>query len=392
MALVSIASSTATASVIRGDIMRPLIGVWTADLVIDQVDGAGFSAGTQVTITSENGYSLKGVVDPNRQGDFLDAVHVRVLGGAGGIVSKLATARSYIQPGAFVRDVLNGLCTDTGEQLSNTIDPGFLATNLQAWSVVGGNSCGRALKALIDIVAPTYNWRILADGTLWIGAETWSQASATYDVLNQDPADGSFHIGAESPFIVPGTNLPDIGNVSRVHDTIADGRMRSSVWVDIPGTDRGINDATQRMAKQAFPLVDYLAFYDAKVVAQSADGATVDLKPVDSRIAGMQRVPLRLGLPGCVVQFAPGSIVRLGWDRGNPEFPCACLFNGGETLTAVTLGSSAESVVTKSDIDAIKLAISSAAVTPNDGGATLKANIIAAWPAAVGSQTIKVQR
>jgi hypothetical protein len=392
MALVTIASHSTTASVISGDIMRPLVGVWSADLVIDQPDGSGFDPGSSVTITSENGYSLSGTIDPSRQGSFLDAIHIRVIGGAGGIVNKPATAKAYMQPGAFVRDVLNGLCNDSGEKLSSTIDPSFLANNLQAWSVLGGNTVGRSLRALLDIAAPTFNWRILADGTLWMGSETWSQDTTTYDILYQDPADSSFHIGSESPFISPGINLADVGNVSRVHDTIADGKMRSQVWIDIPGTDRGINDATQRIAKQAFPLVDYLGFYDAKVVSQSADGATVDIQPNDSRLAGMQRIPLRLGLPGCTVKFSPGAIVRLGWDRGNPELPYACLFNGGESITEIDIGSSPDNVVTKSDIDAIKAAISGAAVVAQDGGAALKANILAAWPVSVGSQSIKVQR
>lgn len=63
------------------------------------------------------------------------------------------------------------------------------------------------------------------------------------------------------------------------------------------------------------------------------------------------------------------------------------------TPTGVNLGAGAnDNVVTKADIAAIKLAISGAAVAPNDGGATLKANIIAAWPASVGSSTTKSVR
>lgn len=387
MALVLIASPTNTASVISGDIMRPLVGVWTADLVIDQTDGTGFDPGTQVKITSDNGYSLTGVVDPNRQGDFLDAVHVRVIGGAGGVVSKLASAQAYIQPGAFVRDVLNGLCSDSGETLSSTVDAGFLGANLQAWSVVAGNSVARALRALIDIVSPSSNWRILSDGTLWIGSETWPQSTDTFDTLWQDPKDASFHIGSESPFISPGMSLPDVGNVARVNDTISDGAMHSRVWIDIPGTDRGINDSTQRMAKQALPLIDYFTLYDAKVVTQSGDGATVDIQPVDPRLAGMQRVPLRLGLPGCSVQFLPGAIVRLGWDRGNPELPYACLFNGGETLTGFNIGSSPDNVLTKTDMTALISSITTMASTGNSGGP-----LSFTAPVIYSSNTVKVQR
>lgn len=344
MALVTITSSTTTASVIRGDIMRPLVGVWTADLVIDQPDGTGFDPGTQVTIASENGYELKGTVDPNRQGAFLDAVHVRVLGGAGGML-KDATARAYVQPGAYVRDVLNGLCSDSGESISSTVDSGFLLTNLAAWSVLGGNTVARNLRALLNIVAPSYNWRILADGTLWIGLETWSSATSTFDVLWQDPADQSFHLGSESPFIEPGTNVSSIGNVSRVQDTIQEGQLRSRVWVDIPGTDRGLNAAMQSIAKQALCGVDYYALYVCQVVSQSSDLTTVDVQPVGARnqalIGSLQRVPVRLAA-GVKVQMAPGSTMLLGWDGGNPEGPyvTAGLISDAATTISLEAGSS----------------------------------------------------
>src|SRR5690348_17741540 len=113
--------------VLKGTVILPLVGVWTADLQLDQVDGTGFSAGTKVTITSENGFKLSGVVAPDRTGDFLESVYVRILGGAGGM-AKTVTARSYVQPGAFVKDVLQGLSTDSGEALSSTISSGFLNT------------------------------------------------------------------------------------------------------------------------------------------------------------------------------------------------------------------------------------------------------------------------
>jgi len=75
-------------AVLNGTIMMPLIGVWVADFVLDQPDGTGFDAGTKVTIASENGFELKGTVAPNRTGDYLDAVHVRILGGSDRLFSQ----------------------------------------------------------------------------------------------------------------------------------------------------------------------------------------------------------------------------------------------------------------------------------------------------------------
>jgi hypothetical protein len=341
MALVNIASSSTTANVIEGNIMSQLVGAWIADLRIDDPTSSGgsssFPAGTQVTITSENGYSRTGVVDPTRTGSRLDAVHVRVIGGAGGMF-KASSARSFVQPSAFVRDVINGLVADSGETLDSTTSQTFLTQNLTAWSTLGGNSVARNLKALLSIAAPGYNWRILANGNLWIGQETWSASTATFDVMDFDPADQSYLIASESPFIVPGVNIASVGNVARVLDIIEDGHLRTRCYVDIPGTVRGLADATQRMALQALPGVDYYALYICQVAAQN--GNNVDLNPVGARnkalLGSLQRVPLRV-TTGVVPTMAPGGTVLLGWDGGNPEVPYCIGGFAGDTATNLAL-------------------------------------------------------
>jgi hypothetical protein len=276
--------------VISGTIVRPLVGVWTADLVLDQSDAGSFAPGTKVTITSEGGYSLAGVVDPNRSGGFLDAVHVRVVGGAGGM-AKAASPRAYVQPSAFVRDVVNGLAKDAGESLSSTSDQGFLSTNLAAWSAMG-KSVTWNLRTLLKIVAPAFSWRILSDGTLWIGAESWPSASGTFDAISQNPADGSFDLGVEAPFVAPGTAIDGIGNINRCVDTIEGGQLRTHVYVDLPGEgERGLQASISRMVAQASAGVDYYGLYLFQVVSQSGDLATVDVQPLGDRKQTAARRP-----------------------------------------------------------------------------------------------------
>jgi hypothetical protein len=365
-------------NVIGGSIMMPLVGVWTADLVIDAVEG--FAAGTHVTIESGS-FSLSGTVAPDRTGDFLDAVHVRVLGGAGGMAT-LAMPKSYTQPGAFVRDVLNGLCRDAGETLSSTASASFTGTNLTAWAVVE-MPVSQALQCLIDFVAPGLNWRILANGELWVGSETWPNSSASFELLEQDPTQGQYDLGVESPSITPGVSLEGVGNVDRVEHHIGENTIRSHVWTVGADPDRGFKSAVQALAIQALPGIDYLTFYDARVVSQSADGATLDLQPLDPRLPGFGSVPLKLGIPATVAKFATGKIVRLGWDRGNPARPYACLFDGGETLTSLELGGD-DNVLTRSDFATFLYAWQNAAVGTNDGGALMRANTLALLATAPG--------
>jgi len=332
-------------TVISGSVMRPLVGVWTADLVIDQADGTGFDPGTKVTITADGGYSLTGVVDANRTGDFLDAVHVRVIGGAGGIMSNNSAARSYVQPQAFVRDVISGLMSDSGETLSATTDAGFLATNLTAWSTIGADTVDRNIRVLVDIIAPSMSWRVLSDGTVWVGNESWPSLAGTIDIIAQDPTDGSYYLGVNSPFVIPGVSIDGVGKVARVQDIIESGKLRSRVWSNFDGQDRGANAAIQTMARQALPGVDFYATYVCQVEAQSADMSTVDVMPVGARnksiIGGLQRVPVRFAA-GVNVQMAPGSTVLLSWDGGDPQGPYVLAGLCSDTPITIQLGGGAQ--------------------------------------------------
>lgn len=347
--------------VLSGTIALPLVGVWTADLVLDQVDGTGFDAGTRVTIKAEDGVELTGTVSPDRSGTFLDSVHVRVVGGAAGMPT-VVQPRAYVQPGAYVRDVLNGIATDSGETLSTTISASLLNTNLTAWAVMSVPAV-QALLALIDIIAPSAHWRILNDGKLWVGEETWTTATPEYVELSANPSEGVFDLGVDSPSIVPGCTIDGIGKIGRVEHTIEAGKIRTRVLVYMGAEERGIRGAVAAMVRQEISGIDYYTFYDAKVQSQSDDGSTVDLQPVDTRLPGMSRVPLRWGLPGVVAKFAPGTMMRLGWDRGNPQYPYACLSQGGETVTQIQIAGTGEPFVagTASEIGTLTLTVAGSA-------------------------------
>lgn len=78
-----------------------------------------------------------------------------------------------------------------------------------------------------------------------------------------------------------------------------------------------------------------------------------------------------------------GAIVRLTADGGVVVIP------GGAGTVQLGEAGASDPVARKSDIDAIESAINGAAVVANDGGAALKANILAAWPGSVGSAKVR---
>lgn len=352
-------------AVIQGNIIRPLTGVWTADLVIDRPDGAGFEPGARVTIASENGYELKGVVAPNRTGDFLDAVHVRVLGGAGGM-AKVARPRSYVQPAAYCSDVVNGLMKDAGETLSGTASQDFLRTNLTAWSVFA-TPVARALETLLDMAGTGIGWRVLADGAVWIGSETWPTASVDFDLLGESPEDASVLCGIESPSFEPGTTVEGIGRIARVENSIGEGKIRARLWTD--AGDRGIAAALKSMVDHATAWVDYFGLYECKVVSQSSDLLTVDvspLPPVDARLGGLQRVEVRAGT-GIKVKFSSGAKVLLGWKGGDPQKPYVLPGLSAEAFDRLQLGGDVDAARKDDHVDCGTLALTITVTGPTAG-------------------------
>lgn len=106
--------------------------------------------------------------------------------------------------------------------------------------------------------------------------------------------------------------------------------------------DRAVEAFTKLVSgisgKKVVPAVDYLALYRAKVVAQSADFAYVDLQPDDDRIPGVANVPITLGLPGCTAQVSAGAYMLLGWRDGNPTKPYAMpSWESGASVTKVVV-------------------------------------------------------
>lgn len=83
--------------------------------------------------------------------------------------------------------------------------------------------------------------------------------------------------------------------------------------------------------------IDYYTLYRATVVGQSGDRLTLDLEPSDPRLPGMQRVPLKLGIPGTTVEVKSGCAVQVGWEGADPQRPYACLWDSGAEVPVMTI-------------------------------------------------------
>jgi hypothetical protein len=156
----------------------------------------------------------------------------------------------------------------------------------------------------------------------------------------------------------------------------------------------------ERLALSIARRLPYHAIYHARLEAQSDDKVTADVKPFALRPGlksplpedGVATIRMLVGAPGLRVTAAQGSGVLVAFRGGEPAgavvLPC---WDGGESGVEwaavldlldvdsddIRLGGT-DPVVTKKDLQVLFAAISGAAVVPNDGGASLKAAILAA--------------
>lgn len=217
MALITCAG----ADVLDGAIHMPSRGAWWARL---RLDTATAPSG-KVTISADGGLSLAGFVAVS--GVFCDVAQVQIVGGAGGL-GKILTPAAW--QNAQLRDPLNAIAGMTGESLSSTIDSSLLSIQLPAWTVVASNAA-RAIDELCGAASST--WRVLSDGSIWLGVETWpaQEMPNGSDLLEVYPGEGRYVIGVDTPSLAPGVALSGVGNVAAVDHWIRPHEVRTWAWV-----------------------------------------------------------------------------------------------------------------------------------------------------------------
>ena len=188
--------------VVEGMIHLPRIGVWHADLTLD---APGSSAASSIlkgkAVVNLAGVTYTGTFGLNGP-TLRDAIRARINGGGGGLGTVLppkgyrATTLRLV-----IGDVLNG----AGETLSPTADASVLATNVAYWARVQ-QPAGLALQSALQVTGSS--WRILTDGTVWFGAETYPPAGQVDFVpIRFEPELARYEFGSYSPTVLPGTTF-----------------------------------------------------------------------------------------------------------------------------------------------------------------------------------------
>lgn len=215
--------------VMQARISRPRVGNWVAELALDAQVASQLPAGASGTLVTDGGaLTFQGIILPGRADAYAQNVTLRMVGGSNGL-GNLTTPRFYA--GVSVSQPLGDVLKDAQLSLSSTASSGALGTALQFWALVK-HAAALALTNLADAVGGGCVWRVLPDGSVFFGVDTF-QASALVDfeLIDYMPLEGLQVISSEAPDVNPGESFNGRNVSTVVHEINADG-SRIKLWYE----------------------------------------------------------------------------------------------------------------------------------------------------------------
>ncbi len=323
-------------SPISAELRQPRIGAWHCELDLD----SDKPAGGKVKFLLDD-LEFTGTVVPENTGVEGSRAKCKVVGGNGNL-SKPISPHSYsggtgVKVGTVVHDVLK----DCGEDLSDLSDGPTLDKVLPRWHVAGGPTSS-ASQALTKIAEACHGaWRVMRDGTIWFGTETWHDVTPEGTLTNESWHNGHLTLAPETPNMVPGTVYQGqkIEHVTHSYGTTLRSHIRTT----------SVSAALTKALGGKQQEIDFSREYPCKVVTQNPDG-TLQLLPDDEvmKSGGLDHVPIRYGMPGMKAKIANGARCHLAFAAGDPARPFVCsweydpskvtlmsVLDGGQSLSRV---------------------------------------------------------
>lgn len=311
---------------VSAQVLMPRVGAWTADVVVDDatpragrvtlaIDGARF-AGAVVR---------GGVRDGRWRG--------RLVGGVGGL---RGTVAAVAHRGATLGLVLADVLRATGEALAPS------SADLSAAVARWGRIEGPGARTVADVArAAGCAWRVLPDGSVWVGREAWAEHRPDVDVVDWRPETGRLEVAGDVLGILPGQTLVTTEATVRVgcaEILASPDALRVVVLAEPEERPAGrLLDALQRLLAPLWRRLSYQALHPARVVAQADDGS-LELVADDPDVMLPPGVPLRGGLPGVRAVVPAGARVLVTFERGDPARPVATLWELGDVTRLVVDG------------------------------------------------------
>lgn len=295
-------------SPIQAELRHPRMGAWHCDLDLDLATRAAGKIRFEL-----DDLEFVGTVLEDHNGNDGQRAKCRVVAGNGNL-SKQVQAHSYsVSSGVKVGTIVADILRECGEDLSDLSDQTALDRKLPRWHV----SAGTAQQALTRLAEETdCAWRVMRDGTVWFGEETWPEVEPAGTLTNEDWSSGHVELASEEPNMVPGT----VYQGQKVEHVIH--RYGTALRTEIRTTSA--SSAFTALFKSRQHEIDYSREYPCKVVTQNSDG-TLQLLPDDDimKASGLDKVAIRYPFPGIRVKVRNGARCHLAFAAGDPSRPFA---------------------------------------------------------------------
>lgn len=299
--------------VYEASIAHTLRGVWTASV---QVDSGLLQPGQSVTLADG---AAKWVGTVLRGSDYGGRGVFALVGGAGNL-SKVLPAKWYVA--VTIGEILADLARETGERISSTIVTALSRYLVGTFTRAEGPA-SVVLDQIVEIFGTGYHWRVLRDGTVWIGSETWPAIDGQHVVTNECPDHASIEVAPEQPFVDVGCVFKSRKVVSLQYD------YGKGLRVTVRFADKqsqSIGEAFRELVKRNTKEFRFHCSYAGKVVTQHDDG-TLDVVLDTKLVPSPTHVPIRYGIPGVRVQVTDSARVLVSYEDGDEHRPIATLWD-----------------------------------------------------------------
>lgn len=311
--------------VLGSEVTMPLVGAWQATVEADT--GEDEAPPTGPYWFEVDGVEFRGTVLPARAGAFGGRVKIKVVGGAGGLSAELKP-RNYAAGVTRVSTVVGDIVRDTGETLSGESDQAILDKQIPAWQRAAG--AGKdALTKVLEKVGAT--WRVLRDGTIWIGVDTWPEVEPDGHAIEEDWGDGLVTWAPDHPTMVPGVVVRG-QRVEQVVHRLERAGLRTELHA------RSLQSSLRKALGSQRNDTDYTKRWRCRVTRQNSNG-TVDVLIDDERMRarGVGQCRVRVGLPGTTLEVPKGARCLVGWDDADPALPYASDWESGTVASTAVI-------------------------------------------------------
>lgn len=306
MSGVELTCSIGTVDVENLVLRLPAHGNWVATMDVAQPTAPAEMTPATLKIARSTGIvdTFTGTVRRAQVTPGTQNLSVTIVGGAGRLLDEIPPRHHTAGPSTVPAGlVAKGIADAALERLAAGVEAALDVYPLQRYTRVRGEAW-----AALDVLAAVLGveWRILSDGTLWMGVETWPPVDAKAYYWKGDPRDGAVLYVPDGAPYRPGTTI-DGARVVECCYRITPGRPILEARMRVPG-----DPVVQP------PLQPYARTYGAVVKKQNAD-KTLDLAASGPTLGDdLRNVSFKVDTAGTTTTIPAGSIVRVAFEGGEP--------------------------------------------------------------------------